>query len=68
MYLDRRDAIVATAVTTTVVMVGAALSPQDAWRQPLLRLGDTALGIVVGVTCKWITSFLYYRCVGKPAQ
>jgi uncharacterized membrane protein YccC len=68
MYLNRRDATVATAVTTAVVMVGAALSPQDSWRQPLLRLGDTVLGIVVGVTCKWIASFLYYRCIGKPAR
>jgi hypothetical protein len=32
MYLNCRDAIVTTGITTTVVMLGAALSPQDAWR------------------------------------
>ena len=65
MYLGRREDIVTTAVTTTVVMVGAAISPQDAWRQPIWRLCDTVLGIGVGVTCKWLASFLYYRCIGQ---
>jgi uncharacterized membrane protein YgaE (UPF0421/DUF939 family) len=68
MYLGRRDDIVTTGITTVVVMVVAAMSPQDAWHQPLLRLVDTVVGIAVGVACKWIGSFLYYRCVGKPAQ
>jgi uncharacterized membrane protein YccC len=67
-YLGRRDDIVTTGITTTVVMVVAAMSPQDAWRQPLLRLGDTVVGIAVGVACKWLGSFLYYRCIGKPAK
>jgi uncharacterized membrane protein YccC len=67
-YLDRRDDIVTTGITTTVVMVVAAMSPQDAWRQPLLRLGDTVIGIGVGVTCKWIASFLYYRWLGQPPK
>jgi len=68
MYLSRRDDIVTTGITTTVVMVVAAMSPQDAWHQPVLRLVDTVVGIAIGVACKWIGSFLYYRCVGKPAQ
>jgi uncharacterized membrane protein YgaE (UPF0421/DUF939 family) len=68
MCLDRRDDIVTTGITTTVVMVVAAMSPQDAWRQPLLRLVDTVIGIAVGVTCKWIASFLYYRSIGKPPR
>ena len=68
MYLDRRDDIVTTGITTAVVMVVAAVSPQDAWRQPLLRLADTVVGIAVGVACKWLGSFLYFRCVGKPAR
>jgi uncharacterized membrane protein YccC len=68
MALGRRDDIITTAITTTVVMLGAALSPQDGWRQPLLRLGDTVLGICVGVACKWIASFLYSRGVGKPTN
>ena len=68
MYLSRRDDIVTTGITTTVVMVVAAMSPQDAWHQPVLRLVDTVVGIAIGVACKWIGSFLFYRCVGKPAQ
>ena len=42
------DAITA-AITTTVVMVVAAISPQDAWHQPVLRLADTVVGVAVGV-------------------
>jgi len=68
MYLGCRDDTVVTGISTTMVMVVAAIDPQDAWRQPLLRLGDTVVGIAVGVACKWIGSFLYYRCVGKPAR
>jgi uncharacterized membrane protein YgaE (UPF0421/DUF939 family) len=68
MGLGRRDDIVTTGITTTVVMVAAALSPQEAWHQPLLRLADTVVGIAVGVTCKWIASFLYFRFIGKPAR
>jgi uncharacterized membrane protein YccC len=68
MYLGRRDDIVTTGITTVVVMVVAAMSPQDAWQQPLLRLVDTVVGIAVGVACKWVGSFLYYRSVGKPAR
>jgi uncharacterized membrane protein YccC len=68
IYLGRREDIVTTGITTTVVMVVAAMSPQDAWHQPLLRLADTVVGIAVGVACKWIGSFLYYRCAGMPAR
>ncbi|HEV3445774.1 MAG TPA: FUSC family protein, partial [Gemmataceae bacterium] len=68
MYLGRRDDIVTTGITTIVVMVVAAMSPEEAWRQPVLRLLDTVIGIAVGVTCKWLGSLLYYRCIGKPAR
>jgi hypothetical protein len=68
VYLGRRDHIVTTGITTTVVMVVAAMSPQEAWHQPLLRLADTVVGVAVGVGCKWIASFLYFRCIGKPAR
>jgi len=66
MYLGRRDDIMTTAITTVVVMVVAAMSPQNAWHQPILRLGDTVIGITVGVACKWIASFLFYRSIEKP--
>jgi hypothetical protein len=34
----------------------------------LLRLADTVVGIAIGVACKWIASFLYTRCAGKPVR
>jgi uncharacterized membrane protein YccC len=67
-FLGRRDDIVTTGITTTVVMVVAAMSPQDAWHQPVLRLIDTIVGIAVGVTCKWIGSFLFYRSLGTQPR
>ena len=67
-FLGRRDDIVTTGITTTVVMVVAAMSPQNAWHQPLLRLIDTIVGIAVGVTCKWIGSFLFYRSLGTQPR
>jgi uncharacterized membrane protein YgaE (UPF0421/DUF939 family) len=65
--LDRRDDIVTTGITTAVVMVVAAMSPEHAWHQPLLRLADTIVGIAVGVACKWIGSFLFRKFSGKLA-
>jgi uncharacterized membrane protein YccC len=62
--LNRRDDIVTAGITTTVVMVVAALSPEDAWQQPLLRFADTIVGIAVGVACKWAGSFLFYKFAG----
>ena len=67
MLLGRRDDIVTTAITTTVVMVVAAMSPQDAWQQPLLRLVDTVVGIAVGVTCRWIGAWPFSRLMGERA-
>jgi uncharacterized membrane protein YccC len=49
MLIDRGDDVATTAITTAVVMVVAAVSPHDAWEQPILRLFDTALGIAVGL-------------------
>lgn len=66
--LGRRDDVGITAITTTVVMVVAAIDPQTAWRQPLLRLIDTVVGIAVGVACKWAASFLFYKTMGEEAR
>lgn len=66
--LGRRDDIITTGITTAVVMVVAAMSPEDAWQQPLLRLADTVVGIAVGVSCKWLASFLFYRLIGEPVR
>jgi uncharacterized membrane protein YgaE (UPF0421/DUF939 family) len=65
--LGRRDDIVTVGITTVVVMVVAAMSPSDAWRQPLLRLVDTMVGIGVGVACKWVGSFLFSKNIGEQA-
>jgi hypothetical protein len=39
--LDREEDIITTGITTAVVMVVAAMSPDHAWQQPLLRTIDT---------------------------
>ena len=57
--LHRRRDIVTTGITTTVVMVVAAMNPETAWQQPLLRLVDTLFGIAIGVVCKWVGSYLF---------
>jgi uncharacterized membrane protein YgaE (UPF0421/DUF939 family) len=68
MSLGRRDEIGLTAITTAVVLIVAASNPQIALRQPLLRLVDTIVGVAVGITCKWIMSFIFYRVVGEEPR
>ncbi|WFU39117.1 FUSC family protein [Bradyrhizobium sp. CB82] len=65
MLLGRQEDIVTTGITTVVVMVVAAISPTDAWQQPVLRLVDTVVGVGIGVGSKWAASYLYSRAVGK---
>jgi uncharacterized membrane protein YccC len=48
------DALTA-AITTAVIMGVAALSPHDAWRQPILRFADTVIGVAVGVGTAWFS-------------
>lgn len=66
--LGRDDDIITTGITTAVVLVVAAIAPHQAWHQPILRLFDTIIGIAIGVFCKWIFSYLYYRIAGAPAR
>ena len=47
--LDRPEDVITTGITTAVVMVVAAISPDHAWKQPILRLLDTIVGVAVGV-------------------
>ena len=68
VLLGRQEDIVTTGITTTVVLVAAALSTQPAWHQPILRLVDTLVGIAVGVLCKWLASYAFYRAIGKPVR
>jgi Fusaric acid resistance protein-like len=48
------DALTA-AITTAVIMGVAALSPHDAWRQPIMRFADTVIGVAVGVATAWVS-------------
>jgi uncharacterized membrane protein YgaE (UPF0421/DUF939 family) len=68
MFMNRDDDITTTGITTVVVLVVAALSPIAAWHQPLLRLIDTVVGISVGLSCKWIASYVFFRMVGQPIR
>jgi uncharacterized membrane protein YccC len=53
MMLGRPDDVITTNVTTAVVLVVAALSPHDAWEQPILRMIDTAIGVAIGMGGAW---------------
>lgn len=66
--LGRRDDIVTTGITTAVVLVVAEINPEQAWQQPILRLADTIIGIVVGVSFKWVGSYAFYRSLGRPVR
>jgi uncharacterized membrane protein YccC len=47
------DAVTA-GITTAVVLVVAAVSPQHAWQQPILRFADTVVGVAVGLGAAWL--------------
>jgi len=68
MALGRQDDISTTAITTSVVLVVAAIDPEKALLQPLLRLLDTVVGIAIGMACKWSASYIFYRAVGEPVR
>ena len=60
------DAITA-AITTTVVLLVAAVSPHGAWEQPILRLADTVIGIAVGVASAWLDQRVIRPRIARPA-
>jgi uncharacterized membrane protein YccC len=47
------DAMTA-AITSAVVLVVCAVSPAQAWLQPILRFADTVIGAAVGVAFAWV--------------
>jgi uncharacterized membrane protein YccC len=53
MLLGRPGDAVTAGITTAVIMVVAAVSPQHAWQQPILRLADTVVGVAVGALGAW---------------
>jgi uncharacterized membrane protein YccC len=68
MLIGRHDETGLTAITIAVIMIVAASNPQEAGLQPILRLVDTVVGITVGVICKWINSFVFYRITGEEVR
>lgn len=73
MMTLRRDDIVTTGITTTVVLVVPAIDPEHALLQPPLRLLDTVVGIAVGALLKWAASCTMARAglaspTGEPAR
>jgi uncharacterized membrane protein YccC len=48
-----QDAITAS-ITTAVILVVVAVSPHDAWQQPILRFADTVIGVAIGIAAAWI--------------
>ena len=46
-------------------MVSASLSPQHAWQQPILRLADTVVGVVIGVLAAWL-DLRVFRDIKRP--
>ena len=55
MAIGRDRDVGVAGITTAVVMLSAAMNPHAAWEQPILRLVDTALGIVVGLAASFIS-------------
>lgn len=68
MAVGRDELVVTAGITTAVVMVVAAVSPHDAWQQPILRGVDTAVGIAVGVAASSIALRLGHVRADSPNQ
>jgi uncharacterized membrane protein YccC len=60
------DAITA-AISTAVVMVSASISTEHVWQQPLLRLGDTFVGVAIGVLAAWL-DLRVFRDIRPPRR
>jgi uncharacterized membrane protein YccC len=53
--LGRPGDAATAAITTAVVLIVAAVSPRDAWEEPILRFFDTLIGVAIGVAAAWFT-------------
>jgi uncharacterized membrane protein YccC len=68
MAIGRDELVITAGITTAVAMVVAAVSPHDAWQQPILRAVDTAVGIAVGVAASSIALRLGHFRADSPNQ
>jgi len=67
MLLGRPGDAVTAAITTAVILVVAAVSPQHAWQQPILRLADTVVGVAVGAAAAWAVMWVKRLRLTRPA-
>jgi len=65
--IGRPEDAITAAIASAVVMVSAALSPQNAWQQPFLRLADTIIGVAIGVAAAWASLRVLRPRLGNPA-
>lgn len=56
--IGRPEDAITAAITTTVVMAVTAVSPERAWQQPVLRLGDTVVGVAVGIAAVLVSQHM----------
>jgi uncharacterized membrane protein YccC len=56
MLIGRPGDAITAGITTAVIMVVAAISPQHAWQQPILRLSDTIVGTAVAIAAVWASA------------
>jgi uncharacterized membrane protein YccC len=61
------DASIA-AITTAVILIVAAVSPRDAWEQPILRFVDTLIGVVIGVAAAWVVLRVIRPRIGQAQR
>jgi hypothetical protein len=59
--IERSEDIVSAGATTAVVMVVAALTPHDAWQEPIFRAADTGVGIAVWLGAASIGTWIVGR-------
>jgi uncharacterized membrane protein YccC len=55
MLVGRPGDAAAAAIATAVLIALAGVDPQHAAEQPVLRLADTIVGVVVGVAAAWLS-------------
>jgi uncharacterized membrane protein YccC len=55
LLLGRPGDATTAAITTAVVLVVSAISPVAPWQQPILRLADTVIGVIIGVLTAWLS-------------